>query len=101
MKENYRKVLFVVTAVCFVLTATNIILALHLAEHANDKEHNPEDCPICQQGLINKNTAVLCSSVAVYIVNENTFTISYTNSFSPRIVKFQSPHLRAPPRTIS
>jgi hypothetical protein len=97
MKKNFRKILFVFVIACFVLTATNILLALHLAEHDKDKNHNPETCPICQQGMINKNPAVLQSPPKVYQVNEISFTISYRNFFSPKIVKFQIPHLRAPP----
>jgi hypothetical protein len=89
--------LLVFAAVCFALTATNIMLALHLAEHDNDKGHNHENCPICQQGLINKNPAILCPSVAIHTTNEITFAINYASSFSPRIVKFQIPYLRAPP----
>ena len=99
MKENCRKVLLVFAAVCFALTATNIMLALHLAEHEHDKSHNPENCPICQQALINKNPAILSFSVVIQISNEIGFVISYIESFSPRIVKFQFPHLRAPPTT--
>jgi len=97
MKNNYRKALLVFAAVCFVLTATNIMLALHLAEHDKDKGHNPENCPICQQALINKNYSILQSPLKVYQVNEIPFTKSYRNSFPPQIVKFQFPPLRAPP----
>jgi hypothetical protein len=97
MKENCRKVLLVFAAVCFALTATNIMLVLHLAEHDNDKNHNSENCPICQHGVINKNSAIPQSPPKVYQVNEILFATTYTSSFSPRIVKFQIPYLRAPP----
>lgn len=97
MKKNCRKVLLVFAAACFVLTATNIMLALHLAGHANDKGHNPEKCPICQNAVMHKNPVILCPSAVIRTVNEITFTISYTNSFSPQIVQFQFPQSRAPP----
>lgn len=89
--------MLVLVSVCFILTATNVMLALHLAEHHKDKNHDPEHCPTCQQGVINKNSAVLQSSPKVHQVNEISFTISYRNFFLPQIVDFQFPPSRAPP----
>jgi hypothetical protein len=82
---------------CFVLTATNVALALHLAEHHKGEHHDSEHCPVCQQAVINKNFAILQSPPKVYQVNEIQFTIGYSNFFSPQIVKFQFPPSRAPP----
>jgi hypothetical protein len=97
MKNSFRRILLALVLVCFILTATNVVLVLHLAEHHKDKNHDPEHCPICQQAVINKNLAVLCPSAVIYTVNRITFTISYTNSFLPAIVEFQFPPSRAPP----
>ena len=97
MKKNYQKILFVFVITCFALTATNILLVLHLAEHNKDKHHDHENCPICQQGVINKKSVILHSPTTVCQVNEISFTRSYRNFFSPQIVKFQLPQLRAPP----
>jgi len=101
MKKNLRKVLLVFAAVCFVLTATNLMLVLHLAEHAHDKSHNPETCPICQQALTNKDSAILQPPPKICQVNEISFKKSYGSFFKPQTIKFQFPPLRAPPNIIS
>jgi hypothetical protein len=84
-------------AACFVWTATNIILVLHLSEHGNFKDHDSENCPICQQVLINKNPAVLHKFPKIYHSTEISFTVSYSNFSLKQIVEFQFPPLRAPP----
>jgi hypothetical protein len=97
MKNNYKKILLVFVAAYFAWTATNIMFVLHLAEHNNGKSHNSENCPICQQGLINKNPAVVHHPPKVYHSSEISFAISYRNFSSKQIVEFQFPPLRAPP----
>jgi hypothetical protein len=97
MKKYHKGILFVFIIACFSLTATNALLTLHLAEHDKDKTHNPENCPTCQQGAINRDSAILQSHPEIYQVNEISFSTSYRNFFSPQIVKFQFPSLRAPP----
>jgi len=97
MKNNCRKILLVFVAVCFVLTATNIMLAIHLAGHHKGENHNPENCPICREGVINKTSAIVESAPQVYQADEISFTISYSNFFSPQAIDFQFPPLRAPP----
>jgi hypothetical protein len=97
MKENCRKVLLVFTAVCFVLAATNIMLVLHLAQHEHDKNHNPENCPVCQQAVINSNAVIPDAPSGICEASEVLFKVSYRSFFRPEPVKFQFPLLRAPP----
>jgi hypothetical protein len=97
MNVRIKKIVIIFISICFVLTATNIVLALHLVEHHHDKSHNPENCPICQQGVIIQNSAVLQSHPKVCQVNEILFTLSYRNFFSLQIGKFQLPPSHAPP----
>ncbi|MFA6424611.1 MAG: hypothetical protein WCW64_00330 [Phycisphaerae bacterium] len=97
MKENCRKVLLVFAAVCFVLAATNIMLALHLAEHDNDKGHNPETCPICQQAIANKTKVILPTISIAFELPQ--ITIANIDVVEPIVknFKFITPYLRAPP----
>ncbi|MCK4999730.1 MAG: hypothetical protein KAS23_09350 [Anaerohalosphaera sp.] len=97
MKNNYRKILFVFVTACFVLTTTNAVFALHLAEHDEDQQHDDENCPICQQATINKKSAVLSSSAEICSINVIIFTVSYEVEISLQTAKFQLPQLRAPP----
>jgi len=97
MKNNCRKILFVFVIVCFVLTATNALFALHLDEHDEDQQHDHENCPICQQATINKNSAVLSPSAEICSVNIITITIIYEAEILSQTAKFQLPQLRAPP----
>jgi hypothetical protein len=97
MKKHYRKILLVFTALSFALTATSIMLVLHLSEHGNAKGHDSQNCPICQQGFINKNPAVLHQFPKIYHSVEISFTVSYSNFSLKQIVEFQFPPLRAPP----
>ena len=97
MKNNCRKILFVFVVAGFALTATNAVVALHLAEHDEDQQHDYENCPICQQATINKNSAVLSPSVEICSVNIIIFTVSYEVEILPQKAKFQLPQLRAPP----
>lgn len=97
MKKRYREILFALITVCFALTAANIVLSLHLAEHDKNEHHNHENCPICQQAVINKNPAILFSPIKVYQIDEKEYTISYRIFFPPQIIKYQLPQLRAPP----
>jgi hypothetical protein len=97
MKNNYKKILSVFVAVYFVWTATNIVFVLHLNKHNNGGSHNPENCPVCQQGLINKNPAVLHQFPKAHHSPEISFAVHYSNSSSKQIIEFQFPLLRAPP----
>jgi len=97
MKESYRKILFIFATVCLILTATNLMFVLHLAEYEHDKSHNPQTCPICQQALMSKDSAILQPPPKICQVNEISFEISYKSFFSPQIIEFQFPPLRAPP----
>ncbi|MDD5328208.1 MAG: hypothetical protein PHY02_10420 [Phycisphaerae bacterium] len=99
MKNSFKKLLFALVMVCFILTASNVMLALHLSEHHKDENHDHQHCPICQQVVINKNLAVLPPPVGIYTVNEIPFTITYANSFFPQIVRHRFPSPRAPPVT--
>jgi hypothetical protein len=100
MTMNVRKFILVFTTACFILSAVGVMLALHLAEHKHDPNHNPATCPICQQAMINKGSAILQPPPKICQVNEISFNISYRNFFLPQIIEFQFPPLRAPP-TIS
>jgi len=93
--------LLVFVAVCFVLTATNIVLAIHLAGHGKGDHHDSENCPICREGVVNKTSAIVESAPQVYQANEISFPISYRHFFTPQAVEFQFPPLRAPPGIIS
>ena len=97
MEIAVRKFFIVISLFCFAAMATGAVYYVHLASSHHPEAHNSDHCQICQQGLVNKNPAILCPSVVIHTLNENTFTISYANSFSPQIIKFQTPHLRAPP----
>jgi len=97
MKKHCRKIAIVITAIYFVLTTANVILASHFAEHDKDTNHHSENCSICQQGIINKNSAILQPSSNVSQVNEISCVVCYEIFFSPQIVHFQFPPLRAPP----
>lgn len=97
MLNLVRKSLLITAIVCFLAMVTGLTLMLHLSSIEHPEEHNCENCPICQQIVINKNPAILCFSIVIHAVNEITFTISYSKSFLPRIVKFHLPQLRAPP----
>jgi Protein of unknown function (DUF2946) len=97
MKNSFRKVLLALVMVCFVLTATNAVLALHLAEHHKDKSHDSEHCPICQQAVVNTVKAVLPDTtpakepLLVTIVNVCAIQ-HFVKDF-----KFLTPYQRAPP----
>jgi hypothetical protein len=55
MKTTHKKIVLALVTACFVLTATNILLALHLAEHDGDEEHHDHDkCLICLHAAIFK-----------------------------------------------
>jgi hypothetical protein len=100
MRENCRKILLVFASVCFVLSATNIILVLHLAEHHKDENHDPEHCPICQQAVVNAVKAVLPDPPAVkepLLITIADFCVirHYIKDF-----KFLTPHTRAPPMAL-
>ena len=97
MKKNYRKILFVLVIACFVLTATNIVLILHLAGHNKDEHHDHKNCPICQQIIINKKPAIFPSVIKIFETAEVRFAIIYENSAIKQIQQFQLPLSRAPP----
>ena len=97
MKNNCRKILFVFVIASFVLIATNAMLTLHLDEHDEDQQHDDENCPICQQATINKNSAILSSSAEICSVNVIIFTVSSEVEILLQTTKFQLPQLRAPP----
>ncbi len=96
-EKRYREILFALITVCFALTAANIVLALHLAGHDKNEHHDYENCPICQQAVINKNLVILCSPIQVYQGEKKEYTISYRIFLPPQIIKYQLPQLRAPP----
>ena len=97
MKNNCKKILYALVLAGFILTVTNVVFASHLAEHDKDQQHDDENCPICQQATINKNSAILSPSAEVCSVNITIFTVSYEVEILLQIVEFQLPQLRAPP----
>ena len=100
MKKKWYKILFVFAAVNFILTATNIVLLVHLYGHNEHEHHDHRNCPTCQQASINKNPAVLFDTTKITlccdIFNEAVYVVS---SFS-QIADHQLPCLRAPPTTL-
>jgi len=97
MRNRYREILLVLVTIGFILTAANIALALHLSGHDKNEHHNHENCPFCQQAVLNKNLAILCSPIQVYQGEKKEYTISYRNIYPPQIIEYQLPQLRAPP----
>ena len=97
MKNNCKKILYALVLAGFILTATNAVFASHLAAHDKDEQHDHENCPICQQATINKNSAILSPSAEICSVNIIIFTVSYEVEILPQTAKFQLPQLRAPP----
>ncbi len=97
MKRSWHKILFALATAGFILAAVNITLALHLAGQDENEHHDYENCPICQQAMINKNPAILYPDVNVYQGEEEEYTISYRNICPPQIIEYQLPQLRAPP----
>lgn len=99
MKNRIRIILPILIMVCFILTATNTVLALHLAEHHDDENHDPEHCPICQQATINVVQAVLPTPLIVIellVIVEDVYVVHHF----VKHFKFLTPYMRAPP-TIS
>jgi hemoglobin-like flavoprotein len=82
---------------CFILTATNVVLVLHLAEHHNDKNHDPEHCPICQQAIVNAVKAVLPDTSVIKEPPQVTIADVYIIQHFVKDFKFLTPHTRAPP----
>jgi len=97
MKKIFKKVLYALALAVFILTATNTILALHLAAHEKDKQHDHNNCPICQQAAINKKPIVLPYSTETFLVHVIVFTVSYDTGILLQATEFQLPQLRAPP----
>ena len=97
MEKSHHKILFIFAAVCFALTATNILLALHLAERDEDGHHDHNTCPICQQAVANKTNIILppvsisLQLPQITIANVNAVECFVKNS------PFITPYLRAPP----
>ena len=65
MKDSVRRILLAPVLVCFTLTATNVVIVLHLIEHHNDKSHDSEHCPICQQAVVNTAKAILIDAPVI------------------------------------
>jgi uncharacterized protein with PQ loop repeat len=97
MKKNYKKILLVFVTACFILTATNVMLAIHLAGHDKGKNHDSENCPICQHAIVSKNPVILSNPVTVCTEFVILFAVIYNVSLLPQISRFQLPQLRAPP----
>lgn len=96
MENKFRKVVLVLVVICFTLTATNAILALHLAKHHEDENHDLEHCSICRQAVINTAKAVLPNAP---VVTELTVAIGDVVTVQDFIkhFKFLTPYMRAPP----
>jgi hypothetical protein len=97
MKKIFRRVVFISAAICFILTATNIVLFIHLAEHEKSGQHDCNHCPICQNLIINKNPILLSPPIIISGFEKIAYTIDYIFVISPPTIQFQSPYLRAPP----
>jgi hypothetical protein len=100
MKNSVRIAGIVLVMVCFILTATNAMLILHLIEHHKDECHNPEHCPICQQAVINIAKAVLPDTPVIKEPPRVTIAdVCVIQSFV-KDFKFITPHMRAPPAAV-
>jgi hypothetical protein len=97
MKNSFRTALLALVLVCFILTATNAVLILHLIEHHNDESHNPEHCPICQQAAINIVKAVLLDAPVIKEPLLVTIADACAIQCFVKDFKFLTPHTRAPP----
>jgi hypothetical protein len=86
--------------VCFILTATNAMLILHLTEHHKDESHNPEHCPICQQAVVNIVKAVLPDTLAIKEAPQVTPADVCATQSPVKDFKFLTHHTRAPPPAV-
>lgn len=97
MKNSFRVILLVLVTACFIMTATNVVLVLHLIEHHNDKSHDSEHCPICQQAVVDTVKAVLPDAPVVkeplLVTTAGVCVIQYP----VKDFKFLTPYTRAPP----
>ncbi|MBN1457721.1 MAG: hypothetical protein JW912_07710, partial [Sedimentisphaerales bacterium] len=71
------------------------LFLLHLL--TEDHHHDCDNCPVCQQSIINKNNAALSSYAKTFSVNEISFTISNIRISPLQAENFRLPSLRAPP----
>lgn len=98
MKKIFQRIVFISAAICFILTATGIVVFVHLAEHEKSGQHDCNHCPICQNLIINKNPILLSSPVLISGFDKIAYTINYIVVISSPTIQFQLPYLRAPPR---
>jgi hypothetical protein len=99
MKNRLRIIALVPVTVCFILTASNVMLILHLIEHHKDESHNPEHCPICQQAAMNIVKAVLPDTPAIEEAPVTPADVCAIQSPAKNF-KFFTYHTRAPPAAV-
>jgi hypothetical protein len=97
MKNSFRTALLALVLVCFILTATNAVLVLHLIEHHSDESHDPEHCPICQQAVANIVKIILPDAPVIKEPSLVTIADVCVIQHFVKDFKFLTPHTRAPP----
>ncbi|MDD5063841.1 MAG: hypothetical protein PHQ35_03650 [Phycisphaerae bacterium] len=97
MKNSFRRILLALVMACFILTATNVVLVLHLAEHHKDEHHDSEHCPICQQAIVNTVKAILPDAPVIKEPPRAAATVVCVIQSLVKDFKFLTPHTRAPP----
>ncbi|MCF7956502.1 MAG: hypothetical protein K9M75_11925 [Phycisphaerae bacterium] len=93
--KNYRYILFVIIASCFVLTVSNALFMLHLDSHYALDNYSDDDCSICQH-LVKSPHKFIPETDPEIIFAEKSVFIFFT--FESQIVTNQfEPFMARPP----
>ena len=97
MAKFFRKFVLTLAAMAFLPASADVFLLAHLAEHKADAYHSEDNCPICQQAVVNKTKAVLPTVSVAFEQPQITITDVYVIEHIVKTFKFLTPYLRAPP----